>query len=100
MKDADIFWQKINQFNNQQGVLNRDLDQQIYQYQEVIEELLVNREKTVALIGNIDKNSPIPPADLDDLNLRMQTALCGATYRVCGGGGGKETRSSRLYFYC
>ena len=71
----DICWQKINQFNDQQDILNRDLDQQIYQYQEVVEELLVNREKTVILIGNIDKYKPILPADLDALHLRMQAAL-------------------------
>jgi len=74
-KRHDICKQKINQFNVQQVVLNHDLDQQIYQYQEVVEEILVNREKTVTLIGNIDKNKAIPPADLDALNLRLQAAM-------------------------
>ena len=74
-KRYDICWQKITQFNDQQDVLNHDLDQQIYQYQEVIEEMLVNREKAVNLIGNIDKNKAIPPADLDALNLRLQAAM-------------------------
>ncbi|MCK5354304.1 MAG: hypothetical protein KAJ63_04250, partial [Methyloprofundus sp.] len=74
-KRYDICWQKITQFNDQQDVLNYDLDQQIYHYQEVIEEMLVNREKTVNLIGSIDKNKAIPPADLDALNLRLQAAM-------------------------
>ena len=68
-------WQKINQFSGQQDILNRDLDQQIYQYQEVVEELLVNREKTLRLIGQFDKNQVIPPADLDAMHLRMKAAL-------------------------
>jgi len=71
----DICWQKISQFNAQQDALNYDLDQQIYQYQEVIEELLVNREKSVSLIENIDKTNPIPSADLDALNMRLQSAM-------------------------
>lgn len=71
----DICWQKITQLNDQQAVLNHDLDQQIYQYQEVVEEILVNRKKAVSLIGNIDKNKAIPPADLDALNLRLQAAM-------------------------
>ena len=71
----NICWQEISQFSDQQNILNRDLDQQIYQYQEVVEEILVNREKAVALIGSIDKNKPIRPAVLDALHLRMQDAL-------------------------
>ena len=71
----DSCWQKINQFSGQQDILNRDLDQQIYQYQEVVEELLVNREKTLRLIGQFDKNQVIPPADLDAMHLRMKAAL-------------------------
>ena len=71
----DLCWQKVNQYNDQQGVLNQDIDLQVYQYQKVVEEILVNREKTVVLIGSIETNTPIPSAILDAPNLRLQTAL-------------------------
>ena len=52
----DICWQKINQFNDQQDVLNRDLDQQIYQYQEVVEEL-----RNFSITRGIVKRAPSTP---------------------------------------
>ena len=74
-KRYDICWQQINQLNQQQEALNLQLDQHIYQFQEVVEELLVNREKAVTLIESIDKNKAIPAADLDALNRRLLSAM-------------------------
>ena len=71
----DICWNKIHNLNANSDTLNQLLDSEIYQYQLTIEQLLVNREKTLGLFKQIDNEKVLSPADLDALNRRLKTAV-------------------------
>lgn len=73
--NLEFCWKRIDEAQGNQTALNAILDSEVFHYQEMIEELLVNREKTLRLIQGIDKNIAIPSSDLDQLNLRMKDAL-------------------------
>ena len=74
-QSPEVCWNRINSVKGDHDILNRALDQDIYNYQIIVEELLVNREKTIRLIHQIDRQKPISPAELDALHLRMKKAL-------------------------
>ncbi|NOQ16531.1 MAG: Poxvirus G6 [Methyloprofundus sp.] len=71
----DACQEKIYALHNNHKILNQALDTEIFHYQEIIEELLVNREKSLGLLSHYDKNTVLPPATLDAMNLHMQSAL-------------------------
>ena len=72
-------WNGIKNANGNMEQLNKSLDQEIFGYQEIIEEVLVSREKMLKLTDgitrNIDKEAAIPPAVLDGLNVQMKKGL-------------------------
>ena len=71
----DMCWNKIHNLNANSDTLNQLLDREISQYQLTVEQLLVNREKTLRLFNQIDKEKAISPADLDALNRRLKAAV-------------------------
>ena len=77
--ETEKCWSTIKKANGNNDQLNQYLDQEIYGYQELIEAVLVSREKTLLLTDtikkHIDKEVAIPPAVLDELHIQMSTGL-------------------------
>ena len=69
-------WDEISQAKGNMQQLNDRLNREISDYQIIIEELLVSRAKTLELTEGIsqyiNQNRAIPPAVLEDLNIRMK----------------------------
>ena len=69
-------WDAIKRANGDMHQLNDILDREINDYQILIEEILVSREKTLELTDGISRyinqDIAIPPAVLDELNSQMK----------------------------
>ncbi len=72
---SDYCWNRILSVQGDPMLLDQALNGDINDYQLIVEELLVNREKTIRLIHQIDPQKPLSPAELDALHLRMKTAM-------------------------
>ena len=86
--EAEQCWATLKVANGNNDQLNQHLDQEIYGYQELIEAVLVSREKTLLLTdeisSHIDNEVAIPPAVLDDLNVQMKSGL-GSSDKLAAG---------------
>jgi len=72
-------WGRIRTAKGDNLALNETLNKEIFAYQQVLEEMLVTRGKTLKLATvireNYDNQTAIPPRMLDELNLTMKEGL-------------------------
>ncbi len=77
--DHQYCWARLSEANGSTALLNQKLDSEIQHYQELMEEVLVAREKALKLTNwitdNIGRDEAIPPHMLDSLNKGMSRGL-------------------------